>query len=221
MCGSKQVIPNQLRSCFAETCNILVDRWNKANLKHDHLVEVDFVSSNSISTLWELMCFYNNNDRGKKLLSGEVDIPWDEWPSQDCIHGAVLSWGHSFSRIEDFLEMKKADSSEFLITVSENVSELINEALFLPHSDGDFHSPIWLCINLPEQKHAGLRRKIRTEEAKKRTHDSRKERQRAKVREARTSATESSQPQVSTSASSSTAPSAKPKTKGKSKGKSK
>ena len=237
MMGSKQLIPNHRTACFTSTLMYLIEKWNKASEEetgnNSRLIDVDFVSSNSVSTLYELMCFYNDDNRGHKLRTKEIDISFEDWPEQDCIHAAIFSYGHTFSDPEDFAELRRTDGSEFSITISENVSEIMHETLFLPHTDGDFHSPIWISLNLPETRHSGLRRSLRPGESRKRAHDTRKERQKAKVQEARAKAVPTSAPTVSeprpsaqaTSSGSSSSSKSKafsaPFSKGKGKGKSK
>jgi len=232
--GSKQIIPSHKTACFASTLEYLVGKWNSEKTKTtgntSQNVEVDFVSSNSVSQLYELVQFYNEEDRGRKIHSKEVEIPYEDWPCQDCIHAAIFSYGHSISDPEDFAELRRRDEDEFAITVSENVSEVMQEALLLSSSDGDFHSPIWLSIDLPE-KTAKLKHELRPMESRKRAHDTRKERQKAKLQEHRTSATTgsvSSEPQpdvqvpsASSSSSRGKVPTFKFINKGKGKGKDK
>ena len=105
-------------------------------------------------------------ENGKILLQPDNQIPDEDWPNLDCMSLGILSYGHSFDSLIDFEACIDSNDSEFIIEVSESVTQMTNDMLFVPTGDGDAHSPIWVSIKLPESNTPRWKNASRPVEAK-------------------------------------------------------
>ena len=88
---------------------------------------------------------------------------------------AVISYGHSMDSKEENNRRLSQGGSEFTIDISDGTSDMTNELFFLPDSDHDFHSPIWIAIKLPEMARSRWKNAMKPVAAKIRRSEKRRD----------------------------------------------
>jgi hypothetical protein len=102
-------------------------------------------------------------------------VPYEDWPQLDCIIASIISYGHTFDTITDFFRYQEQRGDEYLIEVSESATALINEILFLPEIDKDYHSPVWFSMKLPEMALSKWKNAMKPTQAKIRRSETRRQ----------------------------------------------
>ena len=105
-------------------------------------------------------------------------IDWQSIPSLDCMVACILEWSHTIP-----MEWSQTTdpTDEYKVRVSEWLLHSKRDVYMLPDSDSDSHTPLLVYLT-PAWMSIKERRELRNPETLKASHDSRRERQRAKKR---------------------------------------
>ena len=156
--GSTQQVPCPDQASFQMTGKYMIEQHNQAF--PDDTISVQFASSNSTNTLFENQQFYAKH--GHEVIAGNCDVPDNDWPMLDTMICAVLSYGHSMDSSADNRTRLEERGQEFELDVSDGVTDLTAQLLFLPEKDHDFHSPIWIAMKLPEMNTSKWKNAMKT-----------------------------------------------------------
>ena len=172
--GSKQGSTSFRDSCFQEMVRYYLKAYDAAQSGDPYCCpKAKFCASNPLTLLRWM------EDKFGVPWKNVGAIDWQSIPSMDCMVACILEWAHTipmerWSQTTDPTDECKVRVSEWLLRSNGDVC-------MLPDSDSDSHAPLLVHLT-PSWMSNKERRALRNPETLKASHDSRRERQRAKKR---------------------------------------